>query len=239
MATAGTRARAHFTYIWIIENVSKLTHIHLKSPSFVAHSVSKSKWCIIIDDFYSVRCCLKSKDARKRWEKGTSSLDIEFDIEFSLLAADGSPIISKKDNKHSFDIYLLSRVELTERWAEFVPNKTLTVQCRMWRKERNIPTTDLCYARTKLKTYARSILWPIEEFSAMNSTAAEDFSKLATDERKLYPLKNFVKLYHFMGLILYMKRNSESEDVCVDFLVDRGTDYGYSCEITILDANRE
>ncbi|GBM17196.1 hypothetical protein AVEN_52107-1, partial [Araneus ventricosus] len=151
--------------------------------------------------------------------------------------ADGSPVISRKDNKHTFDVYLLSRVELTMRWAEFVPNKTLTVQCRMWRKGRKIPTTDVSYARTKLETYARSILWPIEEFSAMNSTATEDFRRLATDERKVYPLKNFIKRKHFMGLILYMKRDSESEDVCVDFLVDRGPDYGYSCEITILDAN--
>ncbi|GBN72899.1 hypothetical protein AVEN_205555-1 [Araneus ventricosus] len=233
MAPPVTRARAHFTYIWVIENVSKLTRIRLRSPSFVAHSVSKGKWYIKIDDFYSVCCCLISEDARKRRKKRTSLIDIEF----SLLEADGSPIISNRNNKHTFEVFLLSRVELTERWAEFVPNKTLTVQCRMWRKGSKIPTTDLCYARTKLETYARSILWPIEEFSAMNSTAAEDFTRLAMDEKKVYPLKNFIKRRHFMGLILYMKRNSESEDVCVDFLVERGTNYGYSCEITILDAN--
>ncbi|GBM84622.1 hypothetical protein AVEN_107630-1, partial [Araneus ventricosus] len=153
--------------------------------------------------------------------------------------ADGSPLISKRSNKHTFDVFSFSRRASTKRWAEFVPHKTLTVQCRMWRKGRKIPTTDVCCARTKLETYARSILWPIEDFSAMTSTAAEDFTRLAMDEKKVYPLKNFIKRRHFMGLILYMKRNSVSEDLCVDFLVERGTDYGYSCEITILDANGE
>ncbi|GBN55971.1 hypothetical protein AVEN_117716-1 [Araneus ventricosus] len=232
MATADTPARAHFTYIWTIENVSKLTQIRFKSPSFVAHSVSKSKWYLEIEEILDICCCLRSEDARKE-------LPSAIDAEFSFLAADGSPLISKRNDKHSFFIFLLIKDVSMERWADFISNNTLTVRFRMWRKGCIIKTTDFCYARTKLKTYTRSFLWPIEEFSALNSSTAEDFSKLATDERKIYPLKNFTQNSHFMALILYLKRNSETEDVCVDFLVEKGTDYGYKCEITVVDVNGE
>ncbi|KAF8771094.1 TD and POZ domain-containing protein 5 [Argiope bruennichi] len=40
-----------------------------------------------------------------------------------------------------------------------------------------------------------------------------------------------------MALILYLKRNSVSEDLCVDFLVGKGIDYGYGIQISVLDVN--
>ncbi|CAL1297909.1 unnamed protein product [Larinioides sclopetarius] len=40
-----------------------------------------------------------------------------------------------------------------------------------------------------------------------------------------------------MALILYLKRNSESEDVLVGLLLEKCKDYTYSCELSILDVN--
>ncbi|KAF8771095.1 hypothetical protein HNY73_018549 [Argiope bruennichi] len=115
----------------------------------------------------------------------------------------------------------------------------LTVQCRIWRKGSEITTTDLCCARTRLKTYKGSFLWPIEEFSALQTSTAEDFQQLASDDRKVYSLKPFTEKGPFIAFILYLKRNSESEDVYVDILVEKGRDYAFCFELSVLDANGE
>ncbi|GBM97267.1 hypothetical protein AVEN_75795-1 [Araneus ventricosus] len=234
MATADTCKRAPLTCIWIIENFSKLTYkIDLVSPLFVADSISKAEWCIKIKGGVTFRCSLYTRNS---WEEVFSAMDIEF----SLLAADGSPLISKRNPESIFQIDLLTRTAFLGRSAEFLPNNTLTVQCRMWIKGREIPTMDLCYARTRLKTYTGSFTWPIEDFGTLQISAGVHSNKLALNERKVYPLKSFTQKGPFMALILYLRRYFESEEVYVDALIKKGRDYiFFSSEFSVIDANGE
>ncbi|CAL1297908.1 unnamed protein product [Larinioides sclopetarius] len=230
MESSDTFIEAPFTYLWVIENYSELTYIDLKSPLFIPKSISKFEWYLKIDEYVGFCCWLQSEDAPR---KEISAIDIEV----SILAEDGSQTISKRNENPSLRINLLTRAAFLERWAEFLPNNTLTIQCRMWRKDQKISTTDLCYARTRLKTYTESFLWPIKQFSELRSCAAEDFINVTPDERKVYPLKPFTEKGPFMALILYLKQNSQSEDVCVDLLIEKGKNYAFSCELSVLDAN--
>ncbi|GBN19857.1 hypothetical protein AVEN_114564-1 [Araneus ventricosus] len=230
MATAYGYKRAPFTYTWIIENFSELTYIDLKSPSFVIKSIGDTVWYLQIEENVHFYCHIRTNNFSVKECNG-------IDFEFSFLGADGSPVISKRSSKSRLFLSLLSRETFLERWAEFIPNNTLTVQCRMWRREHTVPTTDLCHARTKLKIYKESFVWAVKEFGALNSSEAGDFRNLAWNERKVYPLKPLTQKGPFMALILYLKRNSVSEDVYVDFLIEKGRDYVFSCEISVLNAN--
>ncbi|CAL1297907.1 unnamed protein product [Larinioides sclopetarius] len=234
MATTDTCKRAPLTYIWIIENFSKLTYkLDLESPPFIASSISKAEWWITIKGKSTFQCSINTRDL---WDDEISAIDIEF----SLLAADGSALISKRNDESILQIDLLTRAEFLERSSEFLPNNTLTVRCRMWRKGREIPTTDLCYARTKLEIYTGSFTWSVEEFSALKISTAMDPRDLSLNEKKVYPLKSLTKKRPFVALVLSLKRYSESEDIYVDVLVKKNSDYVFfSYELSVIDANGE
>ncbi|GBN19856.1 hypothetical protein AVEN_114563-1 [Araneus ventricosus] len=229
MAAVDAGPRATFSYIWTIENFSELTYIDLKSPSFVVKSIGDTLWYLHINEYVGYFCCIETNDFSKKKSGG-------IDFEFSFLGADGSPLISKTSSEPRLFLNLMNWATFLERWAQFIPNNTLTVQCRMWLREREIPT-DVCYARTRLKTFTRSFIWAIEDFSALHSSAAEDFRNVTPDERKVYPLKPVTDKGPFLALILYLKQNSESEDVYVRFLLEKGRDYAFSYDLSVLDAN--
>ncbi|CAL1292280.1 unnamed protein product [Larinioides sclopetarius] len=229
METNDVATRATFTYIWVIENFSALTYIDLKSPSFVVKSMGDTMWHLQMDEYAGFFCHIRTNPFSAKKDEG-------IDFEFSFLGDDGLPLISKTSSEPSLFLTLMYRDEFLRRWAEFIPNNTLTVQCRMWKRQHEIPT-DVCYARTRLKTYTGSFIWAIEEFSSLPVSAAKDFRELASNEKKVYSLKPLTLKGPFMALILYLKRNSESEDVCVEFLLEKPRDYAFSCELSVLDAN--
>ncbi|KAF8771091.1 hypothetical protein HNY73_018545 [Argiope bruennichi] len=219
-------ADASFTYIWVIENFSELTYIDLDSPTFVVKSIGDTVWYLEIDEYAGFHCRIRTRDFSLKKSDG-------IDFEFSFLGADGLPLISKRSSEPRLFLNLMNREEFLVRRDEFLQNNTLTVRCRMWKRDRKIPTTDLCYARTKLKTYTESFIWAVEDFSALNSTAAEDFRNVPSGDKKIYPLKPITKKGPFMALILYFK----GDFVYVNFLIEKSRDYAYSCELSVLDAN--
>ncbi|GBN19855.1 hypothetical protein AVEN_114562-1 [Araneus ventricosus] len=229
MATADADTRSTFSYIWAIENFSELTYIDLKSPKFVLKTIGDTVLYLKIDEYFGFSCRIQTNAISEE-----TSDDIDF--EFSFLGADGSPLISKTSSEPRLFLNLMNRAAFLERWAQFIPNNTLTVQCRMWLREREIPT-DVCYARTRLKTFTRSFIWAIENFSALHSSAAEYFRNVTPDERKVYPLKPVTDKGPFLALVLYLKQNSEFEDVYVRFLLEKGRGYAFSYDLSVLDAN--
>ncbi|XP_055952789.1 WD repeat-containing protein 5-like [Argiope bruennichi] len=230
MANADTCMAATFTFIWTIENISELTYIDLESPSFVVKSMGNAKWFMKINEYAGFYCEIQTYDSSEKVRDG-------IDFEFSILDADGSPLISKRSREPRFCLSLFTIDAFFKKWAEFMPNNVLTIQCRMWEKENKIPTTDLCFARTKLRTYYETFQWAIEEFSALKSSAVKDFRELASTEKKVYSLKPLMEKGPYMALILFLKKSSNSEDVHVNFLIEKGRDYAFSCEISALDAN--
>ncbi|GBN37599.1 hypothetical protein AVEN_76580-1 [Araneus ventricosus] len=167
-----------FTFIWAIENGSELlVSLFLTSPRFTAHSMKRTKWRLMVDrDLYYktlslgiqreddndsiVNCCFRATDS------------IEIEYELSLLATDGSPLGTKTSKKQftGTDYCLVGLFEdsdevFFQRRAEFLPNDTLTVRCRMRRTGTEISKPDSCFARTRLGVDRRSIVWDIKEFS--------------------------------------------------------------------------
>ncbi|KAF8771093.1 Speckle-type POZ protein-like like protein [Argiope bruennichi] len=231
MASAACK-KASFTFIWTIENISELTYLDLKSPVFFPRSVCEEDFYIQIDESVDFCCYLRENE-----EIFMESEKSEIDIEFSFLSADGSPIISERIDKTNMVAKMATTDVYLKRRSEFMPNNTLTIQCRMWRRGREISTTDFGYASTMLKTYRKSIIWEIKEFTTLPCSTTEDFSKLGMDEKRVYPVKRFFPGSPYMALILYLKQNSGYDSVNVDFLLEKGRDYAFGCEISVLDIN--
>ncbi|GFX15675.1 uncharacterized protein TNCV_2131611 [Trichonephila clavipes] len=84
-----------FTYIWAIENYYKsIVFQKIKSPKFVVDSMEKTKWRLKMT--YSKVSHLPLYIKRMKDDEGPMErMEIEFEI--SLLGADGSPLMSKKD----------------------------------------------------------------------------------------------------------------------------------------------
>ncbi|GBN91662.1 hypothetical protein AVEN_273316-1 [Araneus ventricosus] len=85
---------------------------------------------------------------------------------------DGSPFKEQRGayfhiNHQSKLVKLIDNSVFKKRRAEFLPKDTLTNGCRIWRRENEILTTYLCFARTQLRLMRRSFVWPIEKFSGL------------------------------------------------------------------------
>ncbi|GFS53593.1 speckle-type POZ protein B [Nephila pilipes] len=159
-----------FTYIWTIENYPKLaTTGGVHSPKFIVDSLEGTKWFLEVYMVYNTdlfHCALWRTD-----DSGPESIEIEF--EFSILAANGTPLIENKNigtfEKRNFqlvkDFDFIK--DFSKRRDEFLPKNSVTVRCRMWRPETKISRSDLCFARTRLGAECISFVWPIEGFSTL------------------------------------------------------------------------
>ncbi|GFS53589.1 speckle-type POZ protein [Nephila pilipes] len=161
---------APFTYIWIIENYPKFNFdCKVFSPKFTVESMGGTEWYVVVYAMYDMD--LIEFSLNRSDDSGPQKIEIEF--EFSILAADGTPWI-EKTNRGTFGKGMCFRVndfEVTNNFAEigteFLPMKTVTIRCRMWRRETNIPQTGLWMARTRLETDCISFIWPIKDFSTL------------------------------------------------------------------------
>ncbi|GBN55973.1 hypothetical protein AVEN_117718-1 [Araneus ventricosus] len=103
--------RAHFSYLWTIENVPQLTYIDLRSPVFVANSISQKAWYLKISKNQVFCCSLEIDEHTLHRDDDLLQFPEDrgipmIDIEFSLLAADGSPLISKSSDESELPVKL-------------------------------------------------------------------------------------------------------------------------------------
>ncbi|CAL1292333.1 unnamed protein product [Larinioides sclopetarius] len=155
---------ATYTFIWSIQNYTRPTHLNLQSPSFTVDSIEKTKWCLVLHvNQHCVLCYIK------RLADNSILKSMELNFELTVLAGDGSPFKEQREayfhvNHQSKIVKLIDNSIFEERRAEFLPRDILTIRCQIWRKESEVLTTDLCFARTQLKLVRRSFLWPVEKF---------------------------------------------------------------------------
>ncbi|GBN59355.1 Speckle-type POZ protein, partial [Araneus ventricosus] len=173
-ASKYSQRKAHFTFIWSIENGSALiVSEYLKSPRFIAHSMEKTKWRLMMyKRFYGKSIHL---GIQREENHGPDSIEIEFEL--SILDANGSPLGNSTFQKEFTDtdyecwlcIFHDREQVFFQRRAEFLPNDTFTVRCRMWRLGTGISKSETCFARTRLGLDRRSFVWEIKEFSSLQS----------------------------------------------------------------------
>ncbi|GBN95694.1 Speckle-type POZ protein [Araneus ventricosus] len=179
---------AHFTYIWAIENASKLHFSKsFRSPMFITDSedMHKTKWQLTIDPGIEYLTFFI-----RRLEKDDGPNTIEIDYEISLLSVDGYPLVKMMDRKQfkNSSNYALRRLANSDevfnvRKDDFLPKDTLTVQCRIWRKGFGISKGDLHYVRTQKSMDRIYFVWTIKNFSNLQENEKRTHIVNPTTER--------------------------------------------------------
>ncbi|GBN14530.1 hypothetical protein AVEN_138427-1 [Araneus ventricosus] len=170
-ASKNSGRKPNFTFIWTIENGSALlVSRYLESPQFIAHSIAKTKWKLMVNTEF--RHETLHLDIQREEDSGPDTIEIEFEL--SILSDNGS-VSGMQTGKETFPISHCFHLKIFEdrhevffrRRAEFLPNDTLTVRCRMWRTGTEISRSETWFARTRLGLDRRCFVWVIKEFSSL------------------------------------------------------------------------
>ncbi|GBO19996.1 Speckle-type POZ protein [Araneus ventricosus] len=223
--------KAHFTFIWTIENASALFVSCVESPAFTVQSMEKTKWKLNANCYGGFQLDSIALGIRKLEDNGPDSIEIE--IELSVLAADGSPLgmLMSKKQFAGTDIYWLPELtaidEILSLRAELLPNDTLTVRCRMWRTGSEISKEDTCFARTRMSVDRRSCVWAIREFS-----------KIPPDQKRTHILNP--TSHGSPKLILNLFLCERDRKTYVNIQIDQnsaGTHHYIFCKLSLLDSD--
>ncbi|GBN70465.1 hypothetical protein AVEN_170826-1 [Araneus ventricosus] len=222
MANFGRSNVATYTFIWSIQNYTRPPNLNLQSPSFTVDSIEKTKWCLVLHvNKYCVLCYIK------RLADNSILKSMELNFELTVLAADGSPFKDQRGayfhiNHQSKLVKLIDNSVFEERRAEFLPKDTLTIRCQIWRRESEVLTTDLCFARTQLKLVRRSFLWPVEKFRW-----------LRYGQIKTYNLQSDPTREPRMTLNLYLEEDNDSLRLEISVLGEKWCNIGG--EVAVVD----
>ncbi|XP_055952006.1 speckle-type POZ protein-like [Argiope bruennichi] len=221
---------AHCTFIWAIENASKL-HLSksFRSPMFTTDSevMQDTKWQLVMElgiEYMTIFI------RRIEEDEGPNMIDIDYEI--SLLSAEGYPLVKMMDRKQfkNSSNYVLRRFAKTDevynvRKDEFLPEGTLTIQCRIWRKNLGISKVDLHYFRTKKNADRISFLWSIKNFSTLRQDVKRTHYVNPTTER----VPQLTATFFFVK-----KKGKESLFMNFELGVESNPIHG---RVSILDAN--
>ncbi|GIY40672.1 speckle-type POZ protein B [Caerostris darwini] len=169
MASQRLSQKNAFCITWIVENFDyyfPVWPLGFKSPEFVVDTMEKTKWCLSVHPLSPngpVYCWLH------RVEESEGPPNIEVELQFELLAEDGSTMTShvekrsfkKGGSSSAFDYEIIK--------SSYLPDGKLTVRCTMTKNNGYMETTT-CLARTIMGVKRRSFDW---EFSYCNLLKAE------------------------------------------------------------------
>ncbi|GIX95146.1 uncharacterized protein CDAR_178791 [Caerostris darwini] len=166
--------RNSFTFTWMLENIPHLK-ARIVSPPFYVQAIELKECCVILEleaeddaNFISVQLCRRVREKKR---------SCTVDYEFAFLAVDGSVLISKKKVNCQFgksDINKISDFTLREevfrsRRSAYLPRDTLTLRCRIWKSEGDMPQSEHCFARSFPAIDRTSFVWSLKKFSAIES----------------------------------------------------------------------
>ncbi|GBN79713.1 hypothetical protein AVEN_162693-1 [Araneus ventricosus] len=168
--STSNEGRAHFTYIWAIENGYSLTFgTILSSPVFIVNSLEMTKWSL---GWYVFGSDIRLFLQREQENAGPEWIEIDYDLSF--LGADGLPLIKntgtfpfRKGFYSGFSKFAEKDEVFCLRRAEFLPRDVLTVRCRMWRKTNKTLKPHVCFARTRFGLDRHCFVWAIKDFSSL------------------------------------------------------------------------
>ncbi|KAF8777726.1 Speckle-type POZ protein-like like protein [Argiope bruennichi] len=174
------KERKECIFLWFIENYSYCWHKNggrLISPEFTDDDLEGTVWCLRL---YPRGRTDKQPDSinlflgRSLEDDGPEDFPLKFEL--ALLAADGSPLISKemeftfkKRIGHGMSNLIRMDDVLLRRKAEFLPQDTLSVRCKIWRGEGEIKQVKQIAARTRIGIEEISFLHTVECFSTLES----------------------------------------------------------------------
>ncbi|CAL1280887.1 unnamed protein product [Larinioides sclopetarius] len=226
-ATSITEGRkAHFTYVWAIENIFALTVG--TSPAFTIKSMEMTKW--------TLRLNVSTSDIilrlyREEEDDGPEKIGIVYEL--SVLNDDGLPLIRRigtytflRGRHGGMQNFIKKDDVFSRRKEEFLPTEVLTIRCRMWKKGVETLKPDVSFARTRMGMDRHCFVWAIK-----------DFSTLPLKHKMTRMLKSNSEGSPELALILSLRKHFGIINVCID--MDCG-DMTKSCavkgEISLLDA---
>ncbi|GIY60786.1 speckle-type POZ protein B [Caerostris extrusa] len=224
-----------FTVTWSIEGISYLKYKNVSSANFYPLSKRDERFYLrlnmeIVDDtnLVSFQICNTNDDAEGTHEEDNT----EIDFELSILAVDGSPLISRKGTIRSFSEYqngFLDFVERNEillnRKDEFLKKDTLMLRCRMWEREMSERVHFVCKTRSNIdRTH---LLWTLDGFSSL--TLQDERFALIRAASKGDPL---------LEMRLFFAEVEEEEKIRIEIINYCSVEY-CKCKFSILDTNGE
>ncbi|GIY34638.1 hypothetical protein CEXT_475831 [Caerostris extrusa] len=182
-----------FTVTWSIEGISYFKYKHVYSADFYPISKKDERFYLRLNmqiedntNLVSFQICNTNDNPEGIYEEDITKIDFEL----SLLAVDGSPLISRKGTIRSFSEYqngFLDFVERNElllnRKDEFMKNDTLTLRCRMREREMSQRVHFLC--RTRPNIYRTQLLWTLDRFSSL-TLQDERFAFIRVASKKIH-----------------------------------------------------
>ncbi|GIY18660.1 hypothetical protein CDAR_11841 [Caerostris darwini] len=174
----------------------------------------------------SFQICNTNDNPEGIYEEDTT----EIDFELSILAADGSNLISRKGTIRSFSEYLNGFLDFVERNElllnrkdEFMKNDTLTLRCRMWEREMSQRVHFVC--RTRPNIYRTHLLWTLDKFSSLT----------LQDERFAF-IRVASKRDPLLEMRLFFVEVEDEEKIRIEIINEICVEY-CKCKFSILDIN--
>ncbi|KAF8770279.1 BTB and MATH domain-containing protein 42-like [Argiope bruennichi] len=195
-----------FTFIWKIENASYCSQKigkFVDSPRFVVSEMKGTQWLLRLYPVFNgtvfLLNCLTFALIKLSVRKEAKTTGIEWQID--LLASNGTVLLScnrKKDDlgTNELDVYsdvTYGRSEVFDtKKSEYLPQGTLTVRCRIWKKDGEFSENIQWTGRTCLVVKTRSFLWEVG-----------NFRNLESKEKHTYEIKSFETDENLISLDLF------------------------------------
>ncbi|GBO44374.1 hypothetical protein AVEN_201047-1, partial [Araneus ventricosus] len=235
-----TNGRTEYTFLWFVENYSYCWHKNgesLVSPEFTADGLEGTVWTLYLyprgntDDYKG-----NISFYLKRSPYDGNSKDFSLKYELSVLAVDGSSIRSsycectfKKECGNGYGSPSISKMDevLKSRKADYLPQDTLSLRCKIWRGEGSIQQVNEISARTRIG---------IEQICFHHVT--ESFSKLEPNEKKTTHIRTPSKKCDLSSSLYFIDDSSEGK-VMVEITPSSTKEILSKCKFSLLDASGE
>ncbi|GIY60788.1 hypothetical protein CEXT_352701 [Caerostris extrusa] len=174
------------TVTWSIEGISYLKYANVCSSDFYPHSD--------VDQKYYLKHGMDTSDINfiSFYIYNSKQDTIERDYELSILAPNGSPLISRKvtkclfnEYKHGFSDFVERSENLENRKDEFLKNDTLTLRCRLW-ESRMSQKIHFFLQKTRPSIDRMHFLWTLDRFSSLTLQDERVASLRTADEGSSY-----------------------------------------------------
>ncbi|GBN86178.1 Speckle-type POZ protein [Araneus ventricosus] len=226
--------RKECTFLWFIENYSYCWHKNgedLTSPEFTADDFEGTAWNLEL----SPRGDRKEAEGYislylNRCQLDDGPVDFSVKDELSVLATDGlstrlhgEQTFSKGRGYGRKKFVQMDKI-LLHRKADYLPQDTLSVSCKIWKGEGNVQEVNEFVARTRIG---------IEEISFLHSI--ESFSKLEPNEKKTIQIKSPSKKHCALTSSLYFIEDSNEGKVIVEITPSAKNQILAKCKLFLLD----
>ncbi|CAL1291398.1 unnamed protein product [Larinioides sclopetarius] len=230
--------RKECTFLWFIENYSYCLSKNGKSmlsPKFTSEELDGTDWILML---YPKGRCDYSKDHVSlflgRYANDAGPEDLSVKYELSLLAGDQSSLLSRdfeftfqkctSDGAHQ--LVQTSEIHL-QRKAEYLPNDTLSVRCKIWKGEGDVLNTEQITVRTRIITTTISFLHVVENFSKLQPNVKNTVKVQPRSKKRRVFLSN-----------LYFTNDSCCEEtITIEILLSDAKQILRKCKLSLIEAS--